>query len=134
MDDFFGRRRVHLAGVTAHLTGQWTAQQAGNLAMALDRRMDSLCFLLRDRGSKYTVPFDVVFEAVGVEILLSPPRAAKANAICERVVVTLRRELLDRILIYNEAHAVKVLTEYLQHYNGHRPQRSRWQLPANKTE
>lgn len=97
--------------------------------MALDRRMDSLRFLLRDRDSKYTDAFDAVFEADDVEILLSPPRAPRANAICERVVGTLRRELLDRILIYDNAHAVKVLTEYIQHYNGHRPHQSRRQLP-----
>ncbi|GAA3485072.1 hypothetical protein GCM10018966_096040 [Streptomyces yanii] len=44
---------------------------------------------------------------------------------------TPRRELLDRMLIYNEAHAVKVLTEYIQHYNGHRPHQSRQQLPPD---
>ncbi|WP_327242238.1 integrase core domain-containing protein [Streptomyces sp. NBC_01320] len=101
--------------------------------MILDPRIDSLRFLLRDRDSKYTRAFDAVFEADGVEILPSPPRAPKANANCERVVGTLRRELLDRMLIYNEAHAVKVLTEYIQHYNGHRPHQSRQQLPRTAT-
>lgn len=101
--------------------------------MALDRRMDSLRFLLRDQDCKYTALFDAVFGADDMEILLSPP-APKANAICERVVGTLRRELLDWILIYNEAHAVEVLTEYLQHYNGHRPHQSRRQLPPDRTE
>jgi transposase InsO family protein len=67
----------------------------------------------------------LIVEADDVEILLSPPRAPKANSICEGAVGTLRRELLDRILIYDEAHAEKVLAEYLQHYNGHRPHQSR---------
>ncbi|MET7540680.1 integrase core domain-containing protein [Streptomyces sp. NPDC005507] len=129
-----GTRRVHLAGVTAHPTAQWTVQQARNLATALDRHMDSLGFLLRDRDSKYTIAFDAVFEADDVEILLNPPRAPRANAICERAVGTLRREVLDRVLIYNEAHAVKVLTEYIQHYNGHRPHQSRQQLPPDSNE
>ncbi|MEU6885603.1 integrase core domain-containing protein [Streptomyces viridosporus] len=123
-------RRIHLAGVTA----QWTVQQARNLAMALDRRMDSLRFLLRDRDSRYTSAFDAVFEADDVEVLLSPPRAPKANAICERAVGTLRREVLDRVLIYNEAHSVKVLTEYIQHYNQHRPHQSRQQLSPDSAE
>lgn len=122
-------RRVHLAGVTERPTTQWTVQQARNLTMMLGCRMDSLRFPLRDRGSKYTSAFDAVFQADDMEILLSPPRAPKANAVCERAVGTLRREVLDRLLIYNEAHAVEVLTEYIRHYNQHRPHQSRQQLP-----
>ncbi|MFD0031476.1 integrase core domain-containing protein [Streptomyces sp. NPDC055059] len=129
-----GTRRLHLAGVTAHPTSQWTVQQARNLAMTLGCRMDSLRFLIRDRDSKYTRSFDAVFEANEVEILLSPPRAPRANAICERVVGTLRRELLDRILVYNEAHADAALTEYIRHYNGHRPHQARQQLPPDGDE
>ncbi|MFF4693584.1 integrase core domain-containing protein [Streptomyces sp. NPDC001307] len=64
-----------------------------------------------------------------MQILLSPPQAPRANAICERAVGALRRELLDRILIYNEAHAQAVLAEYIRHYNQHRPHQSRRQLP-----
>lgn len=117
-------RRVHRAGVTERPTAQWTIQQARNLTMTLGCRMDPLRFLLRDRDSKYTNAFDAVFQADDVGILLSPPRAPKANAICERAVGTLRREVLDRILIYNEAHARAVLTEYIRHYNRHRPHQS----------
>ncbi|WP_327241252.1 integrase core domain-containing protein [Streptomyces sp. NBC_01320] len=53
---------------------------------------------------------------------------------CERAVGTLRREVLDRVLIYNEAHSVKVLTEYIQHYNQHRPHQSRRQLSPDSAE
>ncbi|WP_329567914.1 integrase [Streptomyces sp. NBC_01361] len=81
-----GTRRLHLAGVAAHPTAQWTTQQAKNLAMTLGCRGDSLRYLLRNRDSKYTRTFNAVFEADDVEILLSPPQAPKANAICERVV------------------------------------------------
>ncbi len=129
-----GTRRLHLAGVTAHPTAQWTVQQARNLTMTLGCRMHSLRFLVRDRDSKYTCSFDAVFEADGVEILLSPPRASRANAICERVVGTLRREVLDRILVYNEAHAVATLSEYIRHYNEHRPHQSRQQLPPDSNQ
>jgi putative transposase len=117
-------RRLHLAGVTTHPTAERTTQQARNPAMTLGCRTDSLRLLLRDHDSKYTRSFDAVFEADDVEILLSPPRAPKANAICERVIGTLRREILDRTLIYNETHAHAVLTAYTKHYNQHRPHQS----------
>ncbi|MFE7015709.1 integrase core domain-containing protein [Streptomyces sp. NPDC057651] len=96
--------------------------------------MGSPHFLLRDRDTKYTRSFDAVFTADDVEILLSPPRAPRVDAICEGVVGTLRRELLDRILICNEAHAQAALAEYVRHYNGHRPHQSRQQLPPDSDE
>jgi putative transposase len=114
-------RRLHIAGVTAQPTGDWVAQQARNLAMTLDRRLQSLRFLIRDRDTKYLPYFDAVFEAEGVEIITSPPRAPKANSVCERLIGTLRREVLDRILIANKRHLLEVLDEYHRHYNGHRP-------------
>jgi transposase InsO family protein len=58
-----------------------------------------------------------------VQVILSPPQAPRANAICERLIGTLRRELLDRILILGAGHLRRVLAEYTGHYNGHRPTR-----------
>ncbi|WP_376772998.1 integrase core domain-containing protein [Streptomyces himalayensis] len=98
--------------------------------MACDRgiRLESLRFLIRDRDSKYTESFDAVFQAEDIEILKTPPRAPRANARCERVIGTLRREVLDNVLILNEAHAHRALTEYQRHYNQHRPHLARNQL------
>jgi hypothetical protein len=62
-----------------------------------------------------------VFTAEGIRILASPPQAPRADAICERIIGTLRQELLDRLLIVNEHHLRQLLTEYLQHYNTARP-------------
>jgi transposase len=126
-----GTRLLHLAGVTANPTGAWVAQQARNLAMELDLRMDALRFLLRDRDTKFIAAFDEVFRAGGVRVIKTPPRAPRANAICERVVGTLRREVLDQMLIFNEKHLSKILTEYAEHYNDHRPHQSRGQRPPN---
>jgi putative transposase len=77
-------RQVHVVGVTAHPTGDWVAQQARNLLMHLDERVDRFRFLLRDRGSKFTAAFDAVFTAAGIQIIRIPPKAPQANAIAER--------------------------------------------------
>lgn len=124
-----GTRRLHIAGVTAHPTAQWTVQQARSLAVDLGLRLESLRFLVRDRDRKYTESFDAVFASEGIETLKTAPRAPRMNAHCERVIGTLRREALDHLLILNEAHVRRVLDVYAFHYNGHRPHQARGQLP-----
>jgi len=121
-------RRVHLVGITAHPDGAWTTQAARNFPMDLDQLTASMKFLIRDRAGQFTGSFGAVFTAAGVRILASPPQAPRANAICERIIGTLRRELFDRLLIVNEHHLRQVLTEYLRHYNTARPHRSLGQL------
>ena len=116
--------RLHIAGVTATPAGSWVAQQARNPTMDLGAGMDTLRFLIRDRDSKYILAFDGVSGAEGIQIVKTPPRAPRANAICERVVGTLRRELLDRILILGPGHLRTVLAEYTIHYNTRRPHQS----------
>lgn len=126
-----GTRRLHVAGVTTTPTGAWVAQAARNLAYDLDARLEELRFLIRDRDTKFTSAFDAVFTADGVHIITSPAQAPRANALCERLVGTLRRELLDRLLVLNHAHLVKILDEYRCHYNRHRPHQSRGQRPPD---
>ena len=99
-----GTRRMHLGGVTANPTCEWTEQQARNLAMSLGERFEDIKFLLRDRGSNFTASFDAVFQAAGARILRTAVQAPRMNATCERLVSTLRREALDRVLILGEAH------------------------------
>jgi transposase InsO family protein len=117
------RRRVHLAGITAHPSGQWVTQAARNLLMDLDARAGRWRFLIRDRDTKFTAAFDAVFAAAGVRILRIPPRSPRANAYAERWVRTVRSECLDWILIVNRRHLEQVLTRYVAHYNAARPHR-----------
>jgi putative transposase len=117
-------RRVHLLGVTANPSGAWVAQQARNFLMDLGDRAAQFRFLIRDRDSKFTSMFDAVFASEGIRILRTPVRAPRANAIAERWIGTVRRELLDRILIINRRHLTTVLTEYVAHFNHHRPHRT----------
>ena len=117
-------RRVHLLGITANPSGAWVAQQARNLLMDLGDCAATFKFLIRDRDSKFTSVFDAVFTSEGIRILRTPVLAPRANAIAERWIGTLRRELLDRILILNRHHLQTVLAEYVAHFNDHPPHRA----------
>ena len=126
-----GTRRLHLAGVTAHPTGAWAVQQARNLAMDLGDRLGTMRFLIHDRDPIFTTAFGEVLKAEGLQIITTLPRTPRMNAICERAIGTLRRELLDRTLIFGERHLALVLRKYLIHYDGHRPHQSRQQRPPD---
>jgi len=122
-------RKVYVAGVTAHPTGAWVVQQARNLSNELAQRARPIRFLIRDRDTKLTAGFDEVFASDGIRTIRTPIRAPRANAFAERFVGTVRRECLDRMLIFGRRHLEAVVHEYVEHYNGHRPPRSLGQLP-----
>jgi len=124
-------RRVWLLGVTAHPDGPGVAQCVRNLLMDLGDRTTSFSYLIRDRDSKFTAPFDAVFTAEAIRIVRTPVRAPRANAIAERWIGSLRRELLDRLLIVNRPQLEHVLAVFVEHYKSHRPHRSLDQAPPD---
>ena len=95
--------------------------------MDFAERTDSLKFLIRDRDAKYTDAFDAVFAAARIRIITTPVQAPSAT--CERWIATVRRECTDRILIAGRRHLHHTLSEYVAHYNTHRPHRTLSQRP-----
>ncbi len=117
-------RRIRILGVTQHPTGEWTTQQARNLLMDLGEQAHRVRFMIRDRGSNFTAAFDAVLASAGIRTVLCNVRTPRMNAIAERWIGGCRRELLDRTLIWNQAHLRRILREYETHHNRHRPHRA----------
>ena len=111
--------------------GAWVAQQARNLVTGLGDRLGTFRFLIHDRGPVFITAFGEVFKGEGLRVSITLPKTPRMNAIWERVNGTLRRELLDRILILGERRLALVLREYVNRCNGHRPHRSRRQRPPD---
>jgi putative transposase len=110
-------RKVHVAGCTSNPDGAWVTQQARNVALGLDRRKQPLKFLIHDRDSKFCGPFDEVFATEGVDVIRTPIRAPRANAVAERWVRTVKEECLDWLLMAGRRHLGAVLRTYACHYN-----------------
>ena len=124
-----GSRYVHILGVTANPDGPWTTQQIRHFLMDLGGRAAGLRFLVRDRAGQFTAPFDAALAGAGIKAVKIPPRSPRANADAERLVLTARTEVTDRMLIFGERHLRSVLAEYARHYHERRPHRSRGLRP-----
>ncbi len=102
---------------TPHPTDAWVAQQ---LREATPYATASR-FLIRDNDRKFGSAFASVDKASGIDVLPTPYRAPKANAICERFLGSVRRECLDHILVLGELHLYRVICEYVEFFNRSRP-------------
>lgn len=112
-----GTRRILHSRVTAHPTAEWTLQQLRE-AIPSDHPYR---FLIRDRDSIFSMAVDEQLKALGLKVLRTPAHAPKANAYCERLVGTVRRECLDFIIPLGEKQLGRILTEWVTHYNQGRP-------------
>ena len=110
------RRVVHV-GVTQSPTDAWAAQQ---LREATPEGRTPR-FLIHDNDGKFGPDFARVAAASGIEILRTPSRAPRANAVCERFLGSVRRECLDHVLLLGERHLRRILVEYVGHFNRARP-------------
>ncbi len=115
-------RRIRILGVTLHPTGEWTTQQARNLLMDLGEQTHRVKFMIRDRGSNFTGAFDAVLADAGIRTVLCNVRTPRMNAIAERWIGGCCRGLLDRALVWSQAH--RILRKYEIDHNQHRPHRS----------
>src|SRR5262245_8166228 len=115
-----GRRELLHVNVTAHPTAAWVWRQLVE-ATPWGRQPR---YLLRDRDRAYGGDFVQRAKRIGIETVLTPVRAPRANAVAERVIGTLRRECLDHMVILNESHLRAVLAEFVRYSNLERPHRT----------
>jgi putative transposase len=112
-----GSRRILHFNVTAQPNAVWTMQQLRE-AIPSDH---TYRFLIHDLDCIFSAPLDQQVGAMGIRVLRTPVRAPKANAYCERLVGTIRRECLDFLIPFNERHLRRLLREWVAHYNHARP-------------
>ncbi len=112
-----GSRQIVHVGVTRSPTDEWIAQQLREATPfgAVP------AYLIRDNDAKYGSHFAIVATGTGIEVLRTPIQAPRANAICERLLGSVRRECLDHILVVSESHLRRVLREYVTYFNTSRP-------------
>ncbi len=114
------RRRVIHFNVTAHPTADWTAQQVIE-AFPWDTAPK---YLLRDRDAIYGDWFRRRVKNMGIEEVLTAYRCPWQNPYSERLNGSIRRECLDRVIIFSEAHLRRILKEYFEYYNHYRVHQS----------
>jgi putative transposase len=116
-----GTRQVHCAGCTEHPNAVWVTQQARQVCWHLEDRAGPMCFLIHDNDTPFTIGFDAVFQAQGLEVIHTPFHAPNANAFAERWIRSVRQECLDKLVLLGEWHVRRVLAEYVTFYNTRRP-------------
>ena len=113
------RRIIHV-NVTRHPTEEWTMQQFKESVVG----DEGYKFIIHDRDSNYSKGLDSSLRTLGLRVLRTPYRSPKANAFCERLIGSARRECLDFMLPVNEDHVRWIVKQWAPHYNKSRPHSS----------
>ena len=119
-----GTRRVEYVACTSKPDTARITQHARNVLMDLDDRGQRPRFLIHDRDTKFSRAFDGIFRSENIEIVRTPIQAPNANAHAERWLGSVRRECLDRLLIFGRRQLKQVLRVYIRHFNQQRPHRA----------
>ena len=115
-----GSRRILHFNVTSHPTAEWTVQQFREF-LAFDHPYQ---LVIHDRDAIFSTELDAALKGIAVRVIRTPVRAPSANAFCERLIGTIRRECLDWMIPFGEAHLRRILREWTIHYNRGRPHSS----------
>jgi putative transposase len=113
-------RRILHWNVTEQPTAEWTAQQFRSVRTGDEPHR----FVMHDRDPVFSSAVDNVLRSMNLRVLKTPPQVPQANAFCERLIGTTRRECLDQLIPLNEQHLRKILAEWVPHYNRGRPHAS----------
>jgi len=112
-----GSRRILHVNVTDHPTAEWTRQQ---FRAFLDGELGHH-YLIHDRDTVFSAEVDEGLNGFGLRVLKTPVRSPMANAYCERVIGTFRRECLDYLIPINQRHLRRIVREFADYYNRGRP-------------
>jgi putative transposase len=107
------RRRIVHCNITEHPTAQWTAQQIVE-AFPWDTAPR---YLLRDSDAIYGEHVQQRIKNMGIEEVKIAPRSPWQNAYCERVIGSIRRDVLDHVIVLHERHLHRLLTTYMAYYH-----------------
>ncbi len=119
-----GTHSVEYIACTSNPETPWITQQARNVLMDLDDRLERPRVLIHDRDRKFSRAFDAIFRGADIPVIRTPIQAPNANAHAERWVGSVRRECLDRLLIFGRRQLEHVPAVYIRHFNQQRPHRA----------
>ena len=114
-----GTRKVVIGGITATPDEDWMKQIARNVT-GWGGALEGARFLIHDRDSKYGKSFDAIFESVGTECIMLPPRSPNLNAYAERFVLSIKTECLEQVIVLGEGMLRRMVREYVAHYHTER--------------